>query len=62
MNWKKQRFIDCVERSEDTYIIFCDSLGCGEIAAQKIGSEKKKVYLVRKGGMNLLNAVMVNTL
>ena len=48
MNWKKQRFIDCVERSEDTYIIFCDSMGCGEIAAQKIGSEKK-VYLVRKG-------------
>lgn len=48
MNWKKQRFIDNIERSDDTYIIFCDSLGCGEIAAQKICS-KNKVYLVRKG-------------
>lgn len=48
MNWKKQRFIDSVEGFDDTYIVFCDSLGCGEIAAQKISS-KNKVYLVRKG-------------
>lgn len=47
LNWTKQKFIDVNIDPDEKYIVFCDYLGYGEKAAEKIDSNN--VYIVRNG-------------